>query len=1117
LAGNEKQNSNSNLIFLDAFIKHKAIKILIDSGSEISLINKKLVKELNMDRFVYKIPRVALVGANNKKLTTVNEGLGVRIRVGDQFYIMQCVVIEDLNHDMIAGIDELSEKHITINFSENQLEIRAEPDNIEEEKETDRRKFSERINGQEKHKEINMTVEDKSKAQEKNQSEEEKRIKKKKKSSKRKQEKKEVISRKMEGAETWCSEYQIEIKDKEKIEEEITEEDREEMAIMDENPEFCEEVIRTVNTCEQTEDERKIICGENMEKEIEKILENYGDLINEESRVAKNYEHSFKVKNLENFKSKTYPIPYKYRQSVGQEIENMIKDKVIERCDSPYINPIVCVKKSNGDLRLCLDARNINSHTIAQYEAPLNIEAIFGRITGSHIFSKIDLKHSFWLIPLAEKCRNYTAFSIDGVVYRFRVVPFGLQSACAALVRALHTILNRHGEFVVHYIDDLLIFSPDITSHLRHIHTVLEELDQAGLKLNIQKCQFFQKEVLYLGFKLDTKGISLAEDRIEVINNYPRPTNLKTLRGFLGMVNYFKKLIPDLSTKEIPLIALLKKNVRWKWGTEQEIAFKNLKGAFSTAVRVHHPRYEQPFILRTDASIKKFAGVLSQIQDDIEVPICFVSRVTKTYERKYSVTELEFASVLFCVNKLRFYLLGARFTIETDHAALVHIMKNRLVNNRIHRGILLLQEYDFEFKYIKGTDNILADALTRDEQFRKEDHKTLHVGMNIMREEAGLFSLAKIRENQEELNEREKQRAEQENNLYFKRVDGKELYVITEQMAKEVFLKLHCDNGHIGSRKVWLMFRENYICRQDYTIAKEVTRNCVTCQKCKSRNFKNENVTKNVVARRKLDIVAIDMLSDLIPTTQRNKHILVMVDLFSKYVKLYACRTTKGIEILRKIDNFIETVGRPDNILLDNATYFRNERFKRELRERGIDTKFISIRHPQSNPSERFIQEVTKFLRIAAEEHHRHWDRKVFEIETYLNCAPNTVTKETPLYIMKGTMPTRPWEDTAPRQYEEVIELVQRRLRRSGEKYLQRQERTRRRRPIKFQKGDKVLVKALRVSNLQNGICAKLMPIFEGPYRVNTENGVNSYELAHIETGNIRGIFNIHDIYQYHE
>ncbi|XP_072389539.1 uncharacterized protein [Diabrotica undecimpunctata] len=188
-------------------------------------------------------------------------------------------------------------------------------------------------------------------------------------------------------------------------------------------------------------------------------------------------------------------------------------------------------------------------------------------------------------------------------------------------------------------------------------------------------------------------------------------------------------------------------------------------------------------------------------------------------------------------------------------------------------------------------------------------------------------------------------------------------------------------------------------------------------------------------------------------TTQRNKHILAMVDIFSKYVKLYTCRTTKGEEIMRKIDNFIATVGTPRKILLDNATYFRSDRFKRQLQDRGIGTNFDSIRHPKSNPSERFIQETTKFLRIAAIGQHRRWDRKVAEIENFLNTTPSTVTKETPEYVMKGIMPVRPWEEPEQREYQTVLETVRRRLQRSNEKYLQRQIQNRKRRPVTFQKG----------------------------------------------------------------
>lgn len=229
----------------------------------------------------------------------------------------------------------------------------------------------------------------------------------------------------------------------------------------------------------------------------------------------------------------------------------MLEKGIIEKCNSRYINPIVVVKKGDGELRLCLDARNINQYSIPQYEMPMSTEAIFGKITESNIFSKVDLKHSFWLIPLERKRRDYTGFIIDGVIYRFKVVPFGLQSSCSALVRALHSILNKYDDFILHYIDDILVFSKDEKSHLNHIKILLEELDGAGLKINSKKCQFFQKSVKYLEYKLDSEGVTMDEERVKIIQDYKRPENLKSLRGFLGLLNHFKKLIPDLSEKEI--------------------------------------------------------------------------------------------------------------------------------------------------------------------------------------------------------------------------------------------------------------------------------------------------------------------------------------------------------------------------------------------------------------------------------------------------------------------------------------------------------------------------------------------------------------------------------------
>lgn len=204
---------------------------------------------------------------------------------------------------------------------------------------------------------------------------------------------------------------------------------------------------------------------------------------------------------------------------------------------------------------------------------------------------------------------------VDGEVYRFKVVPFGMQSATSALLKALHKILNKYENFLLHYIDDILIFSDDEEQQLQHLETVPQALDEAGLKLNINKCEFFKEQVMYLGYKIDRKGISMDQERIRIIKDYRRPTDLKTLRGFLGILHYFKRLVSNLTEKEIPLIELLRKNIKWQWTYEREKAFQDIKDEFTENVKLYDPDFNKTFILRTDASKNRFAGSLIQIQE----------------------------------------------------------------------------------------------------------------------------------------------------------------------------------------------------------------------------------------------------------------------------------------------------------------------------------------------------------------------------------------------------------------------------------------------------------------------------------------------------------------------
>jgi len=876
-------------------------------------------------------------------------------------------------------------------------------------------------------------------------------------------------------------------------------------SLHDFNASMCEEINKMVNKCPQAYQEN-----------VKNILYENRQLVSYENRIAENYVHKLEMKNIENFRAKSYPIPYKYQHKIREEISKMLESGIIERSRTQYINPVVIVPKSNGDMRICLDARIINQYTVPQFESPMTVNSILGNITEARYFSKIDLKNSFWLIPLDPNSRKYTGFQIDGVVYNFRVVPFGLQSAGASLNRALHVILDKYEKFVLHYIDDILIFSKNENQHLEHIKTVLEALNEAGLKLNPDKCEFFQNKIKFLGYQVTLDGITMDPDRIKIIQNYKRPNSLKTLRGFLGMINYFKRLIPDLARREIPLVELLRKHVRWKWTQEQESAFEDIKKVFCENIKVYHPNYQEQFILRTDASKHRLAGVLLQKYNGIEYPICFLSRITKPYEKNYGISELELASIIYCVEKMKFYLAGNHFKIQTDNSGLTSILKNKYGNSRIHRWGLLLQEYKFDIEHIKGKDNLVSDHLSRFDEPNQPRQKTIKIGLNILTENQGPFSEDMIRDGQKTISAAESRKYKLKKGIKYKEINNDELYVVSQELAQNMLKILHEKFGHIGSRKLWLLFRETFYCKNDLSIAKRITKICDICQKAKEYNFKNQSTPKAIVTTAKHELIAIDFISDLSKSYGNNRHILVILDVFTKYVRLYPCRKTNEKTVERCLTDYANTIGKPQNVIVDNATYFQNNRFKNYCNRNGINIRYTSIRNPKANPAERYIKEVIKFLRIKCHRDHKNWEEEIYDVEVFLNKTHNLTTEETPEMLMFNIKTDRPWLCQNFGQYEEVLEKVNIKMKKRHEKYIKKETR-KGRKEVRFNIGDLVLVKALRVPNRRRELCMKLQLPFEGPYMVVQRNGESSYTVANIETGMIRGMFSIDKIFKYYQ
>lgn len=314
-----------------------------------------------------------------------------------------------------------------------------------------------------------------------------------------------------------------------------------------------------------------------LKSQLVDILWEYRGVFRREPGRLKGYYHELKLKGDQTFIGRSYPIPIFYRDQVQKQIDHMLLSEIIQKSNSSYINPLVPVIKKDGTVRVCLDARRLNERLIEDWECPETAEVLFQGCQGVKIISALDLTSSFWQIPLHPDSKKYTAFQHRGNTYEFNVVPFGLKTSTAALVRGLEQALQGIGDYVIKFVDDMLIKSSSEEEHLEHIKKLLVV---TNLTINLEKCKFFQEQVKFLGFILSTEGIRPDPEKIQGIQNFPAPRNIKQLKGFLGLVNFYTRFSEKHAEAIVPLLYLLKKGNKWQWTEKEQKYFKNIKDLF---------------------------------------------------------------------------------------------------------------------------------------------------------------------------------------------------------------------------------------------------------------------------------------------------------------------------------------------------------------------------------------------------------------------------------------------------------------------------------------------------------------------------------------------------------
>jgi hypothetical protein len=393
----------------------------------------------------------------------------------------------------------------------------------------------------------------------------------------------------------------------------------------------------------------------------------------------------------------------------------MIKANRIRESYSPWASPVTLAKKKTNNYRFCIDYRKLNSVTKPDAYPLPRIDELLERYQTAKWFTSMDLASGFHQVEMSEEDKEKTAFICSEGLYEFNVMPFGLRNAPGTFQRLMDKVLKDYiGDFVEVYVDDIMIYSKSLEDHMIHIEKVLQKLKEYNLVIKLKKCRFCQKKIEFLGHEIGEEGLKPNSKKIEAIMKIQEPKTITEVRSFLGLCSYYRRFVKGFSKIAGPLTELTKKNIPFDWTQERQESFDKLKKILVEDPILSHPNFNKDFILITDASADGLGAILSQKnENDKEVVIAYASRRTNNNERNYPITDLECLAIIWAVKHFHKFLIGTKFKIITDHAALKSLMKDKEPKGRRARWMMELQQYNFEIIHRSGKLNTNADALSR--------------------------------------------------------------------------------------------------------------------------------------------------------------------------------------------------------------------------------------------------------------------------------------------------------------------------------------------------------------------------------------------------------------------
>lgn len=400
-------------------------------------------------------------------------------------------------------------------------------------------------------------------------------------------------------------------------------------------------------------------------------------------------------------------------------IQEELRKGFIRESTSPYAAPVLVVKKPGGGLRICIDYRQLNALTIKNRNAPPKISDTLARLNKVRLFSKFDVIAAFNRVLVRKEDQEKTAFLTRFGLFEYVVMPFGLCNAPGTFQSFINSVLRDYlDEFCSAYLDDVLVYSFSEEDHVQHCIKTLTRLRDAGLYLDIRKCEFHVTRVKYLGMILTCEGLQMDPDKIKAIKDWKDLRTVKDVQAFIGFANFYRRFIFKFSLIVRPLIELIRDTAvgqKLNFHDKARAAFERLKGAFTSESVLAHFDPDLKAIIECDASDWVVSAILSQWHGEVLRPVAYFSMKMKAAELNYPIYDKELLAIIKAFEEWRPELAGTEDPIEifSDHRTLQWFMSTKQLSRRQARWAEFLAEFNFIIKYRPGKQGTKPDSLTR--------------------------------------------------------------------------------------------------------------------------------------------------------------------------------------------------------------------------------------------------------------------------------------------------------------------------------------------------------------------------------------------------------------------